>query len=85
MTKTFRNELLLYHQEATLLTMMQALFALLQHSKRSSLSPTDILNLSRPPGFVPGHQHDSSEFLGYLLDTLHEQEKNIASGDAGGT
>ncbi|XP_019870957.2 ubiquitin carboxyl-terminal hydrolase 35 isoform X2 [Aethina tumida] len=83
MTKTFRNELLLYHQEATLLTMMQALFALLQHSKRSSLSPTDILNLSRPPGFVPGHQHDSSEFLGYLLDTLHEQEKNIASGDAG--
>lgn len=48
------------------------------------MSPTDILTLARPPGFQPGHQHDSSEFLGYLLDVLHEQEKMIYTnqGDA---
>lgn len=81
MTKTFRNEVLLHSKEMMpLFSKLQVLFALLQHSKRYSLSPSDILNLSRPPGFQPGHQHDSSEFLGYLLDTLHEQEKSSASG-----
>ncbi|RZB38695.1 ubiquitin carboxyl-terminal hydrolase 35 [Asbolus verrucosus] len=76
MTKPFRNKILLHNKEMTpLLSKLQSLFALLQHSKRSSLSPNDILNLARPPGFLPGHQHDSSEFLGYLLDILHEQEK----------
>ncbi|CAH0546766.1 unnamed protein product [Brassicogethes aeneus] len=80
MTKTFRNRILLNDKEMmALFSKLQVLFALLQHSKKYSLSPNDILNLSRPPGFVPGHQHDSSEFLGYLLDTLHEQEKNLFS------
>ncbi|CAH1980782.1 unnamed protein product [Acanthoscelides obtectus] len=78
MTKTFRNEVLLYNKDMLpLFSKLQLLFALLQYSKKFSLSPNDILNLSRPPGFLPGHQHDSSEFLGYLLDTLHEQEKNL--------
>jgi ubiquitin carboxyl-terminal hydrolase 35/38 len=79
MTKPFRNEILLYDKDMTpLLSKLQTLFALLQHSKRYSMSPNDILNLARPPGFLPGHQHDSSEFLGYLLDVLHEQEKTAA-------
>ncbi|KAG5889725.1 hypothetical protein JTB14_010199 [Gonioctena quinquepunctata] len=83
MTKTFRNEVVLYNKEISQLFLkLQDLFVLLQFSKRSSLSPFDILNLSRPPGFLPGHQHDSSEFLGYLLDTLHEQENNVADGAA---
>ncbi|CAG9853969.1 unnamed protein product [Phyllotreta striolata] len=78
MTKTFRNEVLLCDKEISqLFSKLQTLFVLLQFSKRSSLSPNDILHLSRPPGFLLGHQHDSSEFLGYLLDTLHEQEKNV--------
>lgn len=80
MTKTFRNEVLLYSKSMTpLFSNLQILFALLQYSKRYSLSPSDILNLSRPPGFLPGHQHDSSEFLGYLLDTVHEQENSTSS------
>lgn len=79
MTKTFRNEVLLYNKDMLpLFSKLQVLFALLQYSKKFSLSPGDILNSSRPPGFLPGHQHDSSEFLGYLLDTLHEQEKNLS-------
>ncbi|XP_044269964.1 ubiquitin carboxyl-terminal hydrolase 35 [Tribolium madens] len=83
MTKPFRNEILLYNKDMTsLLSKLQTLFALLQHSKRSSISPHDISNLARPPGFLPGHQHDSSEFLGYLLDVLHEQEKTAVCGNS---
>lgn len=82
MTKVFRNELLLSGKDAVpLLSKLQVLFALLQHSKRPALSPADILTLARPPGFQPGHQHDSSEFLGYLLDVLHEQERTIYQGE----
>ncbi|XP_018576734.1 ubiquitin carboxyl-terminal hydrolase 35 [Anoplophora glabripennis] len=83
MTKKFRNDVLLHHKEMMpLFSKLQVLFALLQFSKKFSLSPTDILNLSRPPGFLLGHQHDSSEFLGYLLDTLHEQEKNVSTASS---
>ncbi|CAG9839379.1 unnamed protein product [Diabrotica balteata] len=79
-TKTFRNEVLLNNKAISqLFSKLQTLFVLLQFSKRNSLSPNDILHLSRPPGFLLGHQHDSSEFLGYLLDTLHEQEKNFTN------
>lgn len=78
MTKLFRNDLLMSSRDGVpLLSKLQVLFALLQHSRRASLSPSDILSLARPPGFQPGHQHDSSEFLGYLLDVLHEQEKSV--------
>ncbi|GLH03707.1 Ubiquitin carboxyl-terminal hydrolase puf [Gryllus bimaculatus] len=56
---------------------LQRLFALLLHSRRPAISAEDLLNLTRPPGFSPGHQQDSSEFLIYLLDVLHEQEKNL--------
>lgn len=79
MTKYFSNYILLNEYKWPLLSKLQNLFALLQFSKRASLSPNDILHLARPPGFQSGHQHDSSEFLGYLLDVLHEQEKSIAN------
>ncbi|XP_046997528.1 ubiquitin carboxyl-terminal hydrolase 35 [Schistocerca americana] len=69
-----------YNQE--LIWKLQTLFALLLHSKRPALSPTDLLAICRPPGFLPGHQQDSSEFLTYLLDVLHEQEARfVKRGD----
>nr|XP_023027251.1 ubiquitin carboxyl-terminal hydrolase 35 isoform X2 [Leptinotarsa decemlineata] len=78
MTKTFRNEVLLCNNDISqLFIKLQELFALLQFSNRAALSPNDILDLARPPGFIAGQQHDSSEFLGFLLDTLHEQENNF--------
>lgn len=43
---------------------------------RYELTPTRVLKATRPPGFTPGLQQDSSEFLGYLLDLLHEHEIN---------
>lgn len=84
MTKYFRNDILLTNKEVMpLFYNLQILFALLQHSRRPSLSPSEILSLARPPGFLPGHQHDSSEFLGYLLDILHEQERTCTpQGDS---
>lgn len=80
MTKLFRNDLLLADKLAVpLLSELQILFTLLQYSRRSALSPSRILALAEPSGFQYGQQHDSSEFLGYLLDTLHEQEHSIYS------
>lgn len=43
--------------------------------QRAAYVPKEFLNASRPPWFVLGYQQDCSEFLKYLLDQLHEQEK----------
>lgn len=58
------------------------------HSNRSEIVPRDFLYATRPPGFQLGQQHDSSEFLSYLLESLNEHEKTtirqIASNHANG-
>lgn len=77
MTRLFSNNILMNEYKWPLISKLQSLFALLQYSQRVSLSPNEILHFARPPGFQRGHQHDSSEFLCYLLDVLHEQEKSI--------
>uniref|UniRef100_A0A1B0CF92 Putative ubiquitin carboxyl-terminal hydrolase 38 n=1 Tax=Lutzomyia longipalpis TaxID=7200 RepID=A0A1B0CF92_LUTLO len=64
MTKQFSREILLFSN----------FLALLLHSSRPELTPRAVLHATRPPGFLPGYQQDSSEFLGHLLETLHEQE-----------
>ncbi|PSN39447.1 hypothetical protein C0J52_17694, partial [Blattella germanica] len=46
-----------------LLNELQVLFALLLRSRRRAISPIKLLPVARPPGFQPGHQQDSSEFL----------------------
>lgn len=76
MTKLFSNNVLSQEHRWPLISKLQTLFAMLQFSHCRSLSPSDILHLARPPGFHPGEQHDSSEFLGYLLDILHEEENS---------
>ena len=70
----FRREILLSQCKSPLLIKMQQQIALMLYSTRYELTPVRVLNATRPPGFAPGLQQDSSEFLGYLLETLHEQE-----------
>ncbi|XP_058820538.1 ubiquitin carboxyl-terminal hydrolase 38 isoform X2 [Topomyia yanbarensis] len=75
MTKQFSREILLSKIEAPLFSQIQKLLAFLLHSARPELTPRALLAAARPPDFVPGFQQDSSEFLGYLLEKLHETEK----------
>lgn len=77
MTKQFSREILLSKIDAPLFDQIQELLALLIHSHRQELNPRALLAAARPPDFVPGYQQDSSEFLGYLLEKLHEQEKQL--------
>lgn len=53
---------------------MQQQIALMLYSIRHELTPSKVLNATRPPGFTPGLQQDSSEFLGHLLESLHAHE-----------
>uniref|UniRef100_A0A8C4Q7E8 Ubiquitin specific peptidase 38 n=1 Tax=Eptatretus burgeri TaxID=7764 RepID=A0A8C4Q7E8_EPTBU len=54
---------------------LQLLFAFLAHTQRAAVEPWDFLEASRPPWFIAGAQQDCSEYLKYLLDRLHEEEK----------
>ncbi|XP_063986835.1 ubiquitin carboxyl-terminal hydrolase 35 [Diachasmimorpha longicaudata] len=81
MTRQFCHEVISYKPSTDtnanlILRKLQNLFALLLYSKRMSLSPTDVLQASRPSYFTPGQQQDSSEFLCHLLDVIYEQEKS---------
>ncbi|XP_026841356.1 ubiquitin carboxyl-terminal hydrolase 38 [Drosophila persimilis] len=76
MTSDFSRQILLVQSDSLLLLKVQQQIALMHHSMRCELTPTRVLNAARPPGFTQGLQQDSSEFLGYLLDLLHEQEIN---------
>ncbi|XP_032748849.1 ubiquitin carboxyl-terminal hydrolase 35 [Rattus rattus] len=58
-----------------LMTKLQWLFAFLEHSQRPPISPENFLSASWTPWFSPGTQQDCSEYLKYLLDRLHEEEK----------
>lgn len=55
---------------------MQKLIVLLHHSKRNGVQATSIISATHPADFLPGEQQDSSEFLGHLLNQLHNQEIN---------
>lgn len=77
MTRQFCHEVLNYlvnRNGTPLLRKLQDLFTLLLYSKRMSLSPTEILEASRPTYFLPGQQQDSSEFLWlvYCCCTLNQ-------------
>ncbi|XP_045784830.1 ubiquitin carboxyl-terminal hydrolase 38 [Maniola jurtina] len=54
--------------------MMGQLFAHMLYSNRTKLNPDRYFKYLRPPFFSPNNQHDSSEFLGYLLELLQSYE-----------
>ena len=56
------------------LAALQRVFAFLAFSERTAHSPAEFQRQALPPWFELGRQHDCSEFLRYLLDTMHEEE-----------
>eukprot|EP00072_Mus_musculus_P066718 XP_017168481.1 PREDICTED: ubiquitin carboxyl-terminal hydrolase 38 isoform X2 [Mus musculus] len=54
---------------------LQHLFAFLAHTQREAYAPRIFFEASRPPWFTPRSQQDCSEYLRFLLDRLHEEEK----------
>ncbi|KAJ8000696.1 hypothetical protein DPEC_G00183040 [Dallia pectoralis] len=61
----------------TLMKKLQLLFAFLTHTQRAAFAPRLFFEASRPPWFNAGSQQDCSEYLRFLLDRLHEEEKTI--------
>ncbi|XP_071990073.1 ubiquitin carboxyl-terminal hydrolase 35 [Engystomops pustulosus] len=77
MASDFRHSVLCLQDSSNqpLMMKLQHLFAFLEHSQRPAISPESFLSSSWPPWFTPGVQQDCSEYLKYLLDRLHEEEK----------
>ncbi|XP_053416039.1 ubiquitin carboxyl-terminal hydrolase 35 [Nycticebus coucang] len=77
MASDFRHSVLRLTENNSqpLMTKLQWLFAFLEHSQRPAISPENFLSASWTPWFSPGTQQDCSEYLKYLLDRLHEEEK----------
>ncbi|XP_029622099.1 ubiquitin carboxyl-terminal hydrolase 38 isoform X2 [Salmo trutta] len=77
---TERRVLSLHLNDATANTLMkklQLLFTFLSHTQRAAYAPRVFFEASRPPWFNAGSQQDCSEYLRFLLDRLHEEEKTI--------
>ncbi|TRY57394.1 hypothetical protein DNTS_035186 [Danionella cerebrum] len=61
----------------SLMKKLQVLFAFLAHTQRAAYAPKSFLEGSRPSWFTSGSQQDCSEYLRFLLDRLHEEEKTL--------
>ncbi|XP_072534634.1 ubiquitin carboxyl-terminal hydrolase 38 [Salminus brasiliensis] len=79
MATDFRRNVLSLHLNGsnTLMKKLQLLFAFLAHTQRAAYAPRNFLEASRPPWFTVGSQQDCSEYLRFLLDRLHEEEKTL--------
>lgn len=79
MATDFRRHVLSLHLNSsnTLMKKLQLLFAFLAHTQRAAYAPRNFLEVSRPPWFNVGSQQDCSEYLRFLLDRLHEEEKTL--------
>lgn len=84
MTKPFCNELLKMKRADRETIVMQKIFGLLLFTDRTALNLQFAMQHIRPHDFIHGIQHDSSEFMGSLLDKLHEADKkfNNTSGSS---
>ncbi|XP_076831047.1 ubiquitin carboxyl-terminal hydrolase 38 [Brachyhypopomus gauderio] len=79
MATDFRRHVLSLHLNGStsLMKKLQLLFAFLAHTQRAAYAPRSFLDASRPPWFTVGSQQDCSEYLRFLLDRLHEEERTI--------
>uniref|UniRef100_A0A671KAQ9 Ubiquitin carboxyl-terminal hydrolase n=1 Tax=Sinocyclocheilus anshuiensis TaxID=1608454 RepID=A0A671KAQ9_9TELE len=81
MATDFRRHVMSLHLNGsnTLMKKLQLLFAFLAHTQRAAYSPRSFLEGSRPSWFTAGSQQDCSEYLRFLLDRLHEEEKTLSA------
>ncbi|KAM3838080.1 ubiquitin carboxyl-terminal hydrolase 38-like [Diretmus argenteus] len=79
MATDFRRHVLSLHLNGANIVMkkLQLLFAFLAHTQRAAYAPRNFFEASRPPWFNAGSQQDCSEYLRFLLDRLHEEEKTL--------
>ncbi|XP_014873655.1 ubiquitin carboxyl-terminal hydrolase 38 [Poecilia latipinna] len=79
MATDFRRQVLSLHLNGsnTVMKRLQLLFAFLAHTQRAAYAPRNFLEASRPPWFNMGSQQDCSEYLRFLLERLHEEEKTL--------
>ncbi|KAM9331437.1 ubiquitin carboxyl-terminal hydrolase 38 [Gastrophryne carolinensis] len=79
MATDFRRHVLSLNMNGCNLLMkkLQHLFAFLGHTQREAYAPQVFFEASRPPWFTPRSQQDCSEYLRFLLDRLHEEEKTL--------
>ncbi|XP_005797644.1 ubiquitin carboxyl-terminal hydrolase 38 [Xiphophorus maculatus] len=79
MATDFRRHVLSLHLNGsnTVMKRLQLLFAFLAHTQRAAYAPRNFLEVSRPPWFNVGSQQDCSEYLRFLLERLHEEEKTL--------
>ncbi|XP_053241109.1 ubiquitin carboxyl-terminal hydrolase 35 isoform X1 [Podarcis raffonei] len=77
MASDFRRSVLSLAENTSqpLMAKLRWLFAFLEHSQRPAISPESFFSASWPPWFTRGAQQDCSEYLKYLLDRLHEEER----------
>lgn len=77
MTSQLRDELLQSDSipAGTNQKRLQELFAFLMLTERPAISPEKFLSQSKPPWFELGCQQDCTEFLRFLLDSLHGEHK----------
>ncbi|KFO79334.1 Ubiquitin carboxyl-terminal hydrolase 38, partial [Cuculus canorus] len=69
----------------SLMRKLQHLFAFLAHTQREAYAPRIFFEASRPPWFTPRSQQDCSEYLRFLLDRLHEEERTLKALSAAKT
>ncbi|XP_018408491.1 PREDICTED: ubiquitin carboxyl-terminal hydrolase 38 [Nanorana parkeri] len=79
MATDFRRHVLSLNMNGcnSLMKKLQHLFAFLAHTQREAYAPQIFFEASRPPWFTPRSQQDCSEYLRFLLDRLHEEEKSF--------
>ncbi|NXJ02497.1 UBP38 hydrolase, partial [Psophia crepitans] len=85
MATDFRRHILSLNLNGSdlLVEKLQRLFAFLTYTQREAYAPKTFFEASRPSWFSARSQQDCSEYLKFLLNRLHEEERTLKTLSAG--